>query len=80
MHETIVRVLELSSITEKEKWSSENNLSGNKYSATYRLTLIIVENWKFRIKLEPLWVFTENVTLKLMILLIKWIKFCEVTF
>ena len=75
MHETIVRVLELSSIIEKEKWSSENYLTVTKQLATYRLSLIVVENWKFKIKLEQLCVFTENVTFKPLISLVIWIKF-----
>ena len=75
MHETIVRVLELSSIIEKEKWSSENYLTVTKQLATYRLSLIVVENWKFKIKLEQLCVFTENVTFKPLISFVIWIKF-----
>ena len=39
MHETIVRVLELSSTIEKEKWSSENYL--NKIFFNYSRTLEI---------------------------------------
>ena len=80
MHETIVRVLKLPSIIEKEKRESENYLNSIKKLATYRFSLIIVENWKFKIKLEQLGVFTKNVTFKSLISFIMWIKFCEVAF
>ena len=47
MHETMVKVLELSSIIEKEKSSSENYLNSNKKFVTYRFSLIIVENSRY---------------------------------
>ena len=42
--------------------------------------LIIVENWEFKVKSEPLCVFTENVTFKSLILFIMWLKFYKVAF
>ena len=59
MHETIARVMERLSIIEEEKKKKKNYLNGNKYLATYRYSLIIAENWKFKIKLEQLCVFTK---------------------
>ena len=57
MHETIARILELSSIIGNKKVSSENYLNSNKELATYRFSLIIVGNWKFKIKLKQLYFY-----------------------
>ena len=76
----MVRVLELSSIIEKEKSSSENYCNSKKYLSTYRFSLIIIGNWKSKITLEQLCVFTGNVTFKSPISFIMLIKLCEVAF
>ena len=48
--------------------------------ATYRFSLKIVENWKFKIKLEQLQVFTKNITFESLISFIMGIKFYEIAF
>ena len=79
MHETIVRVLKLSSIIVNEKLSSENYLNGNKIISYLQ---IFFNNSRRLVEqlVEQLCVFTVNVPFKSLISFIMWIKFCEVAF
>ena len=80
MHETIVRVFELSSIIEREKWSSENYLNTNKIISYLQIFYNNSRQLEIQDKIRTIVYFYRNVTFKSLISFVIWIKFSEVAF